>query len=666
MTRNQPNPMLSNLSTVKKHARLIILCSTLSFLLNFKTYAQAEFTTWGNLTGIRTGGQLMEFGGSVCIVNADWSKIRQTAKERQRIRFTREGNKKIFVYSLDSLTAKQTIESTGPGLVTVEMEYRSHVDTVLAGAFFRIDLPADHFSGGTVQPFDQAVVSLIPKEQTSQDDYLQTNTKGLNFISPRRQLEITFNEPTAVAIKDNRSEGFNDLHVYLAILPGHMKKNETVKKIFHFKATGEVDKEPVELKLETSKAGRAFVGVGGNFRLQNPETDPAVIDYCLKNMRVAYGRVEMPWRFWHAEEHADPVKEAREGKLHPRVQAAMEMAQRLFKMGIPVIVSDWSAPDWAIVGHQHRPQHGVFGNPLNQEKAEKIYESITSYFLFLKEKYGVQVEAFSFNESDLGINVRQTAAEHATLIKGLGAHFASKKLKTKLLLGDTADMHGWPFAKAAANKETLPYVSDLSVHSWRGYTDEHLEHWADLARELNKPLIIGEGSIDAGAWRYPAIFEEATYALDEINLYIRLLAACQPKTILQWQLTADYSPLSGGGVFGNKSEPLHPTQRFWNLKQLGSTPPDVFSFPIVSNNSDVTCAAVGNNKKGVYAIHVVNNGPSRHTTLEGLPANVKELHIFVTDEKRTMTEGKKISVSKGKAHFTLDPACYATLMSVKK
>jgi len=36
---------------------------------------------------------------------------------------------------------------------------------------------------------------------------------------------------------------------------------------------------------------------------------------------------------------------------------------------------------------------------------------------------------------------------------------------------------------------------------------------------------------------------------------------------MQWQLTTDYSVLSGGSVYG-ESGPLKPTQRFWNLKQL--------------------------------------------------------------------------------------------------
>ncbi|RYE53741.1 MAG: hypothetical protein EOP48_13750, partial [Sphingobacteriales bacterium] len=68
----------------------------------------------------------------------------------------------------------------------------------------------------------------------------------------------------------------------------------------------------------------------------------------------------------------------------------------------------------------------------------EIYKSITDYILYLKAHYGVEVSMFSFNESDLGINIRQTGEEHAQLIKGLGAYFASKGLKTKLLLGDNS------------------------------------------------------------------------------------------------------------------------------------------------------------------------------------------------------------------------------------
>ena len=117
----------------------------------------------------------------------------------------------------------------------------------------------------------------------------------------------------------------------------------------------------------------------------------------------------------------------------------------------------------------------------------------------------------------------------------------------------------------------MKYIGAVSFHSWRGCTDEILNQWHDAARQLNVPLLIGEGSTDAEAWNYPQIFQESSFALHEIDLYTRILAVSKPKSILQWQLTADYSILAGGGVFGEEG-PLRPTQRFWNLKQLASTP----------------------------------------------------------------------------------------------
>jgi hypothetical protein len=373
----------------------------------------------------------------------------------------------------------------------------------------------------------------------------------------------------------------------------------------------------------------------------------------------------MPWQLWQPNKDEDAIAAARQGKLHRHVQESMEMAQRLSQMGMPVIVTAWSAPNWAIVGPRAsgpRPD-GVWGNPLEKTTLEASYKSITDYLLFLKEKYGVEATMFSFNESDLGINVRQTGQEHADLIKNLGAYFASKGLKTKLLLGDNSDATTYEFIyPAMQDPATKPYIGAVSFHSWRGWDTPTLEKWAAAAKQLQLPLIVGEGSIDAQAWGYPGIFEEPTYALAEINLYTRLLAICQPQTILQWQLTADYSPLSGGGIFGDTG-PLRPTQRFWNLKQLASTPKDVAFMPLSSDGANLSCAALGNAAQNVYAVHLVNQGATRKVTLAGLPAKVKTLRLYVTDQKRAMKEEKAVAVANGKAQFTLDASSYATLIS---
>jgi hypothetical protein len=268
---------------------------------------------------------------------------------------------------------------------------------------------------------------------------------------------------------------------------------------------------------------------------------------------------------------------------------------------------------------------------------------------------------FSFNESDLGINIRQTGKEHAALIKGLGAHFRSRDLKTKMLLGDNSDATTYEFIyPAMQDSETHPFIGAISLHSWRGWESATLQKWADAAKELQVPLIVGEGSIDAQAWGYPAIFEEPSYALDEINLYTRLLNICQPVSILQWQLTADYSPLVGGGIFGN-NEPLRPTQRFYNLKQLASTPAGLRFMPSASDKKDVSVAAMGDTARNIYTIHLVNNGPARTTIISGLPTVIKFLKPMVTNKEKLMAEGKKIPVTNGKANLQLEARSYITL-----
>ncbi|MGI4804481.1 MAG: hypothetical protein ACRYFL_06895 [Janthinobacterium lividum] len=626
------------------------------FMLN-KSHAQTEVEPWGNITGIRMDGQLMPFETSLSVMGKD-GKITSTGKEKQRPKYTREGNAQFVVTNIDSLYFQEKVSDAGRGKTSVDLQLKANADTAITGTYFTIQLPAN-FANGSMQINNSASIPLSTLARNDQS-MAKTAANSIKLISTSQQLFLP--DVNASFILKKSANGNYEL--YLPLQEGAVTKGQTFHKTFNIEASGEIDKQPVTLTLNPAKQGRMFAGFGGNFRIQNPKTDPQVIDYSLQNLRVAYSRVEMPWRFWQPEKSVDPTAAAQSGKLDMRVQSAMEMAQRLGKMNIPVILTAWSAPDWAIVGKANfRPVNGIWGNPLDKNSMPEIYKSIADYIIYLKAHYGVEVSMFSFNESDLGINIRVTGQEHAELIKGLGAYFVSRGLKTKLLLGDNSDATTYEFIyPAMKDPATKPYIGAVSFHSWRGWETETLQKWADAATQLNVPLIVGEGSIDAAAWNYPAVFAEPTYALQEINLYTRLLAICEPLTILQWQLTADYSPLSGGGIFGDNG-PLRPTQRFWNLKQLASTPKNVFAMPISTNQKNVSCAALGNNATGVYSIQLVNNGTTRQVTLIGLPAKVKALKVFVTDLKRTMTEGKTVSVNNRKAVFTLDTQSYTTLVS---
>jgi O-glycosyl hydrolase len=673
-------------------------------------FAQPEVMAWGNLTGLRVDGHLLELSTSMCVAQPEMAGVSCTGREKQQNSYSRNGKTETVTIQMRparefrepgnpgwAMAATEVVEDTGPATARVDVEFTSPYDADIGGAFLGIELPAPVFSGGSVEliepdPPTAAQTSLAAGE-AEQNEYLRATATGARFISRTRQIEVTFNEPTQIIVRDDRRKGSYTLQVLLAVIIGKTTAGQTGKKSFSFKVTDEIDKRPVEITLDASHPGQMFDGFGGNFRLQSAR-DSQVIDYSLENIRIAWGRVELPWFLWHPDETTDPLAAARAGNINPRVQQAMEMARRLAQKGMPVIVSAWHPPNWAILGggapsgpggrgptpaaapagapsgpgrgaaaFPPPPQTGPRGNPLNPEKMARIKDSITGYLLFLKEKYGVEATLFSFNESDLGIDVRQTPREHAELIKTLGAYFAAKGLATRLALGDTSDANPVDFIKPAMHDpEAVKYIGAVDFHSWRGCTDEILAQWRDAARELNVPLVVAEGSTDAAAYRYPQIFNEQSFALYEINLYLRILAIAQPRSILQWQFTADYSVLAGGGIF-NDNGPLRPTRRFWNLKQLASTPPRSFSLPVACDKQpNLTCAAFGDIANGIYTVHIVNNGATRTATLTGVPPTVKQLRLWVTDAQRGMQESDRIPVTDGKAQFSLAATSYTTVI----
>ena len=629
-------------------------------LASFSAFCQTEVEPWGNLAGVRVDGQLMEFSTQIVLVQKDGNHIEATRKEQQRPKYSRSGDNQIIRTHLGSLSITEIVNDVARGKARMQVQLLSRVAVPAKGVYLCLLLPRQYYQAGTIQ-LGQLKPVKFDADSSHLAQYLQNKAVNLNFSSPLRQLKIRFKEPLNILYKARQGD---KLQFWIPLHSGDLEKADSLATEFDILASGLIDQRPVTLTLDTSHPGRKFDGLGGNFRLQNPKIDPEVIDYCLKNLRVAWGRVEMPWMLWQPSLDSNPIAEAMKGKLNEHVRQSMEMARRLYRMGIPVILSAWFPPQWAVIGSlrmQPGPDH-IWGNSLDPSRMKDIYKSIGDYLQYLKDVYRVEVTDFSFNESDLGINVRQTGQEHDELIKGLGAYFASRGFKTKLLLGDNSDANSFNFIlPAMEDSAAYPYIGAISFHSWRGWDPVTLQKWRDASLRLHRPLLIAEGSIDAAAWTYPAIFQEQSYAIKEISLYLKLISICQPESILQWQLTSDYSLLAGGGVFGDTTSPLHPTQRFWNLKQLASTPKDLKVMRLKVDGDYVSGVALGDNSRAVYAIHIVNNGAARNVTLTGLPSKVKFFHGWVTDGKRSMEPLKWVAVRKGRAEFKLKPYCFTSL-----
>ena len=589
---------------------------------NTDNKVHSEVMAWSNITGVRLDGELIDFESALC-VGIPGGKIEKTGRERQQnVRYRREGQTQIVDIPLHGAHFRQEVTDVNERQVRLRLNVVAD-ETLREGAFFSMAFAPKYYANAKIK----------------------TSGKKVTVAAKERSLTLVFNRKVKTLVRQEHDSKV----LYVTLMPT-LNKGEEASLEAMLTVDGTRHNETAHIVLDLSRPGSRFVGFGGNFRIQNSKKDPAVIDYCLRNMRVAMGRVEFPWASWD-----------KGGKADPHVVESARMAARLKAIGMPLVVSCWFPPQWALQPGQGRRRGGVAALRLDASKQDSIYESMISYLHFLKNDYGVEADYFSFNESDIGIDVLHTPQEHCDFIKSFGAALARHHLPTKMLLGDNSDATTIDFIQPALkDKEAHKYIGAVSFHSWRGCDDATLRRWRDAARSINVPLIVGEGSTDAAAWRYPAIFKESTFALYEINLYMRLCAICQPLSILQWQLTADYSLLQGNGILGDDG-PLRPTQRFHNLRQLAMTPADAFSIPLAVDKENVNTAAFYNKAQGKGALHMVNNGAACKAEISGLPASVSQAMVYVTNAGQNAEE-QSVNVAQGTTTIDMPAESFVTIL----
>ena len=557
-----------------------------------------EVMAWSNITGVRSEGELIDFESSLR-VGTPGGRIEASGRERQSgIRYSRTGDVQTTITPMRSgATITQTVEDVDAS--TVRLGWEAKADrTGEGGVYFCMAFGPRYYAGATVKAAGRKVT----------------------VTAPDRSVSLTFSKAVKTAVREENG----DKVLYVTLLP-RLKEGARTSLAAVMKVSGTHHHEAAAIALDLAHPGREFAGFGGNFRIQNVRKDPTVIDYCLENMRVAFGRVEFPWAQWDPQQAAQPGANPTD-----HVRRSAEMARRLRQAGMPVIVSAWFPPEWA-AERTTRSDGTSRAWALKPALQERIFRSIASYLLFLKQEYGVEADYFSFNESDLGIDVVHTPEQHRDFIKQFGKYLMDSGLKTRMLLGDNSDATTYDFiVPTLEDPDALRYVGAVSFHSWRGCDDATLRRWAGAAQRIGVPLLVAEGSTDAAAHQYPAIFNESTFALYEINLYTRICAICQPLSILQWQLTSDYSPLWGDGIYGSEG-PLRPTQRFWNLRQLSLTPADAFAIPASCDKQDLNVAAFVNTARGEGAVHIVNNAASCPAEVSGLPASATRAVVHVTN-----------------------------------
>jgi O-glycosyl hydrolase len=361
----------------------------------------------------------------------------------------------------------------------------------------------------------------------------------------------------------------------------------------------------VTLRLADTR--QTMRGFGGNFvgpRYNSSVPLDAVGRYNLDHLRVVHARVGIPLNHWTPEKGV--YRE--EG---PALAALLQM-QEIAKRKIPITGSVWEGPLWMLPGTA--PEQGQ--RTLPRERYDDCIEAIARFLATARDKYGVTVDYFSFNEADYGVNFKFSPAQIVEFMRLAGPRFAARGLKTKFLVGDTAN--GSNFAAYARpileDKSVAPYLGPLAFHSWDalGAPESSYTAIAALGRQYNKPIWCTEAGHDSQLWQAQNPWPRWDNALRTALAYERTLRLTGASLMEYWTYENNYPLVSQDG-----KDPF-PVWQVIRQMEEAFAPGSRIATATVSHDELKVLPSVGP-KAGQFSVLLVNPAGPGKATITGLP-----------------------------------------------
>jgi hypothetical protein len=302
--------------------------------------------------------------------------------------------------------------------------------------------------------------------------------------------------------------------------------------------------EKVSVKIFPEIKHQKIESVGGNYcqtRLTNSAWD-SIGEVTLKQFKPGYVRVAVPLSFRripYANYKGEKIVE------QPLVISFFEALKRMkYEFGVKnFTVSTWNVPNELVVD-------STKGNKrvIKPEAYDEILDMLVAIFLKAKNDYGVEVDYFSFNESDGGWSVLFSPQATIAFIKKAQERFKAVGLKTKFLLADTAQTKGTvEFATMIMADSTIwRSLGPVCFHSWwsENIPDSEFERIAGFAKAQNKPVWCTELGFDANAHRIKGMFESWDYGFRFAKISHRMLRYAEVEVSMYWTWQNDYRILS--------------------------------------------------------------------------------------------------------------------------
>ena len=302
--------------------------------------------------------------------------------------------------------------------------------------------------------------------------------------------------------------------------------------------------EKVSVRVYPELKRQIIQSIGGNYtqaRYSNSAWDE-IGGETLKQFRPGSVRVALPLQFRkadYANYKGDLITK------QPLVISLFETMKRMKnEFGVKTItVSVWDVANELVEDPAKRNQRII-----KPESYDEVLDMLVPFLLKAKNEYGVEVDYFSFNESDGGWQVQFSPQATIAFIKKAMARFNATGLKTKFLLADTGQTKGTvAFATMIMADSTIwKQIGPLSFHCWwsENIPDAEFERVAAFAKAHNKPVWCSEVGFDAEAYKVKGMCQSWDYALRFAKISYRMLKYAEVEVSMYWTWQNDYPIMS--------------------------------------------------------------------------------------------------------------------------
>ncbi len=300
----------------------------------------------------------------------------------------------------------------------------------------------------------------------------------------------------------------------------------------------------VTLKLFPEIQKQTIESIGGNYCQANYTNDAwdSIGEATLKDFKPTHVRVALPLQFTRLNYEEYKGKKILE---QPTVVSLLESMKRMKdEFGVAnFTVSVWRVPNEIVDQPERRDKRRI-----KPEYYKEVIDMLEAFLLEAKTKYGVEVDYFSFNESDGGYMTIFSPEETIVFFKMAGERFRKSGLKTKFLWADTAQTLGTvEFATMIAADSTIwKYLGPLCFHSWwsENIPDSEFKRIANFAKAWNKPVWCSELGFDAMAWRTRGMNESWDYAFRFAVISHRMMKYAEVEVSMYWTWQNNYAIMS--------------------------------------------------------------------------------------------------------------------------